>query len=224
MLCHIVHATHMHITNSLSTERTSGITDIGRRSNHVPTFWTVVSDFVSPVKSAARICKLRDTYLAMRSRIMLWYCGRRDAVCAGTARAICRSRTAFTPETLRSADAGCHWNTPRPTRRHYTYVCCVGLARPPCCRIPSTGKAGSQGGGQTWRQHCRWRIRLRSWSGLSCHVVQGGPDTLIYFVLGNPGSESHVGCLPSLRSSCSLVHKSESSETRSRALQAVHLS
>jgi len=36
--------------------------------------------------------------------------------------------------------------------------------------------------------------------------VQGGPDTLIDFVLGNPGSGSNVGCLPSLRSSCSLVH------------------
>jgi len=35
--------------------------------------------------------------------------------------------------------------------------------------------------------------------------VQGGPDTPIDFVLGNPGSGSRVGCLPSLRSSCSLV-------------------
>jgi len=30
-----------------------------------------VSDFVSPLKSAARICKRRDRYLAMRSRMML---------------------------------------------------------------------------------------------------------------------------------------------------------
>ena len=54
--------------------------------------------------------------------------------------------------------------------------------------------------------------------------VQGGPDTPIDFVLGNPARGSHVGCLPSLRSSCSLVHKSETSETRFKALQAVHLS
>jgi len=55
-------------------------------------------------------------------------------------------------------------------------------------------------------------------------VVQGGPDTPIDFILGNPGSGSHVGCLPLLRSSCSLVHKSETSETRFKALQAAHLS
>jgi len=54
--------------------------------------------------------------------------------------------------------------------------------------------------------------------------VQGGPDTPIDFVLGNPGLGSHVGCLPSPRSSCSLVRKSETSETRFKALQAVHLS
>jgi len=54
--------------------------------------------------------------------------------------------------------------------------------------------------------------------------VQGGPDTPINLVVGNPGSGSHVGGLPSLRSSCSLVHKSETSETRFKALQAVHLS
>jgi len=54
-------------------------------------------------------------------------------------------------------------------------------------------------------------------------LVQGGPDTPIDFVLGNPGSGSHVGCLPSLRSSYSLVHKSGTSETRFKALQAVHL-
>jgi len=53
---------------------------------------------------------------------------------------------------------------------------------------------------------------------------QGGPDTPIDLVLGNPGSGSHVGCLPSLRLSCSLVHKPETSETRFKALQPVHLS
>jgi len=64
---------------------------------------------------------------------------------------------------------------------------------------------------------------VRYTSNVSCAcfgVVQGGPDTPIDFVLGNPGSGSNVGCLPSLRSSCSLVHKSE---TRFKALQAVHL-
>ena len=88
---------------------------------------------------------------------------------------------------------------------------------------------GATRGAETRRRRggriAQWTVALCSQRLLSLggSHVQGGPDTPIDFVLGNPGSGSDVGCLPSLRLSCSLVHKSETSETRFKALQAVHL-